>query len=92
MPSGSADTMSDAIALSSPSGRMSKRARAVAEERLRVALFGENGLQRMECPQESERDNLLRRAKELRGLAERGMKPRAYLKESQRLELLAANL
>jgi hypothetical protein len=84
--------MVDAIALSSPSGSMSNRARAAAQERLRVALFGAEGLQRAECPQESERDNLLRRAKELRGLAERGMKPQAYLKESQRLELLAANL
>jgi hypothetical protein len=89
MPSRSADTMSDAIAMSSPSGRMSKRARAAAEERLRVALFGEHGLQRMECPQEAERDNLLRRAKQLRGLADRGMKPRAYLKGAQKLEALA---
>ena len=36
----SADTMTDAIALSSPSGRMSKRARKAAEQRLCVALFG----------------------------------------------------
>jgi hypothetical protein len=36
----SADTMVDAIALSSPSGRMSKRARKAAEERLANALFG----------------------------------------------------
>lgn len=34
------DTMSDAIALSSPSGRMSKRARKAATDRLAVALFG----------------------------------------------------
>lgn len=35
-----ADTMTDAIALSSPSGRMSKRARKAAEQRLCMALFG----------------------------------------------------
>ena len=34
------DTMSDAIALSSPSGRMSKRARKAAQDRITMALFG----------------------------------------------------
>ena len=36
----SANTMSDAIALSSPSGHMSKRSRKAAEQRLCMALFG----------------------------------------------------
>ena len=34
-----ANTMSEAIALSSPSGRLSKRARKAAESRLSAALF-----------------------------------------------------
>ena len=40
----SQDTMVEAIALSSPSGRMSRRARKAADERLRLALFGPDGL------------------------------------------------
>lgn len=39
----SADTMSQAIALSSPSGRMSKRARCAAEQRLAKELFDDLG-------------------------------------------------
>lgn len=38
-PRRSADSMSEAIALSSPSGRMSKRARKAAEERLSKMLW-----------------------------------------------------
>ncbi len=44
LPTRTADTMSDAIAMSSPNGRMSKRAKAAATERLRVSLFGKEGL------------------------------------------------
>lgn len=83
------DTMSDAIALGSPSGKMSKRAREEAQKRLSVALFGPDGLKAPSCAPEPEKDKLLRRAAELRKLAEGGMKPRKYLKEAKRLEALA---
>lgn len=78
--------MVDAIALSSPSGRMSKRARAAAIERLRVKLFGQQGLKRVECSQPDEKSRLLRDAAQLRELAARGMKPRAYVRHAEELE------
>src|SRR4051812_8870771 len=40
------DTMSEAIAMSSPSGRTSQRARDAATKRLGEALFGPGGLQK----------------------------------------------
>ena len=80
LPERSGDTMSEAIALSSPSGRMSQRARAAATRRLAVALFGPDGLAAPRVAQPDEVTALRRRAAELRGLAERGMKPRAYLR------------
>lgn len=87
-------TMGDAIALSSPSGRMSKRARAGAQERLRQDLFGPNGLQRpTQHPQQpSEREKLLQHAARLRDLAARGMRPRAFVREAEALERQAAEL
>lgn len=69
----------------SPSGHVSKRARQAALERARQTLFPE-GLPAPSCPQPTERDRLLRQAKELRDLAERGMHPRKYRKEADRLE------
>jgi len=48
LPPRTADTMSDAIALSSPSGKMSKRQRALAEKRLSEKLFGPGGLKKQE--------------------------------------------
>lgn len=78
--------------LTSPSGKMSKRARKAAQERNRVILFGPNGLSKPKCPQPTEKETLLRRAAELRELANRGMKPRAYKKEADRLEAMAKNL
>lgn len=80
------DTMVDAIALSSPSGRMSKRARKAAERRLSVMLFGEHGLAYPSCPQPEKRTQLLRQAAELRALADRGMKVRAYRRKAEQLE------
>ena len=75
LPDRTSDTMVDALALSSPSGRMSGRARKAAVKRLSVALFGPAGLAPPERPQEDPRDALLRRARELRELAARGMSP-----------------
>ena len=80
----------DAIALGAPTaGRMSKQARKAAIERLRVELFGQDGMTITTCPQPSERDALLAQAKGLRDLAARGMSPRKYNKEADRLESLA---
>ena len=89
LPERSLDTMSEAIAMSSPSGKMSKRARAAANERLRVQLFGEEGLAGPTVKQPSEVVRLRRQAKNLRDLATRGMKPRAHLKEAIKLETRA---
>lgn len=89
-----ADTMSEAIALSSPSGKMSKRAREAAHKRF-VEMLWPGGCRSEDIygephsqPTESER--LLAQAARLRELAARGMKPRAYIKEAERLESLVS--
>jgi len=92
LPERTASTMSDAIALSSPSGSMSKTARRAANERLRVALFGESGLQQAPVPQPAEKQRLLQQARELRDLASRGMKTKAYNRKAEELEAQAAAL
>ena len=89
---GGNDTMVEAISLTSPSGKMSKRARDAAEERLRVSIFGEKGLEGPKVKQPEKVDTLRRQAKELRALAERGMKPRAYRKKADELEAEADKL
>lgn len=92
LPSRTANTMSEAIALSSPSGRMSKRARAAAMKRLSLALFGEGGVPRALPKQPSERERLLRHAATLRDLAARGMSVRKFTREADALERQAAEL
>jgi hypothetical protein len=96
LPERTLDTMSDAIALSSPSGRMSKRARKAAEDRLRQSLFGDSSCTREDiqgtAPQPSERNKLLAQAGRLRELASRGMCVRKYTKEADRLEALAKEM
>jgi hypothetical protein len=54
-------------------------------------LFGD-GLEWTLPKQPSEVERLRRQAAELRGLAERGMKPRAYRKTADALELRAQEL
>jgi hypothetical protein len=71
---------------------MSKAALARAQERVRVQLFGKGGLRRASAAQPARRDALLRQAAELRGLAQRGLKPRAYLRRAAQLEDEAAKL
>lgn len=92
LPSRSFNTMSEAIALSSLSGRMSERARIAAQKRLSIALFGPAGLQKPEPRQPDEKERLLQEAANLRELAARGMKPRAFIKQAKNLERLAATL
>lgn len=92
LPPRTLDTMSEAVALSSPNGRMSKRSREAANQRLGVALFGPNGMPAPQVKQPSEVVRLRREAGVLRDLASRGMKPRAYAKEAKRLEEEAMKL
>ena len=92
LPPRTADTMSEAIAMSSPSGRMSVRARDAAQKRMSLALFGPGGLQRPTCPQPTEAECLLREAAQCRNLAARGMRPRAFIKQAIACEARAAAL
>lgn len=82
---------SDALAIASPSGNMSKAGLKRAQERVRQHLFGE-GLERAGPIIRPEKEALMQQAKELRELAERGMKPRAYKKKAEELEALAASM
>jgi hypothetical protein len=97
-PHRTADTMSEAIALSSPSGRMSGRARRAAQKRLSVALFGPTGLTReqltgVQPPTNAQQATRKREyAQFLRGLAAGGMKPRAHIREAMKLEAEANEL
>lgn len=86
LPRRTSDTMSEAIALSSPNGRMSKRARKAANDRLAKMLFGDGLSLKCATPQPSEKERLLRQAKTLRDLADRGMSTRKFTKEAERLE------
>lgn len=93
LPPRNANTMSDAIALSSPSGRMSKRARKAAEKLLDKALFGDGcGNLKGHAPKVLESVRLRRTAQELRELAARGMCPRKYPQKAAKLEQQAAEL
>jgi len=79
--------------LLSPSGRMSKRARAAAMKRTALELFGPGGLARPgPPPQPTQRERLLREAAQCRDFAARGLTPRALLKQAERCERLAAEL
>ena len=86
LPKRTADTMSEAIALSSPSGKMSKAARKRADKRLSVSLFGEKGLQRPTTQQPDEQTVLKRQAVQLRELAARGLSPRKNRAAAAKLE------
>jgi len=76
----------------SPSGHVSKRSKDAADERNRVALFGPGGLKGPQVEQPSEKTRLLKKAGELRDLASRGMKPRAYLAHAEKLENMAKQI
>ena len=77
--------------LLSPSGRISKRARAAALQREATRLFAGVILQ-PPIPQPTQQEQYRQQAKRLRDLSDRGMKRRAYAKEANRLETLAAEL
>ncbi len=97
LPLRTADTMSDAIALSSPSGRMSKRARNAAARKLGEALFGPGGATREELmgsgpKPPSEAEYLRQHAARLREFAARGMSPKRFRREADRADARARAL
>lgn len=93
LPPRTADTMSDAISLSSPNGRMSKRAKLAAQEALRVKLFGRQGLQRPVLTQQPNKAQKMRwRIRDLRAMAARGMSVRAFTKEADSMEAELATM
>ncbi|MFA4945906.1 MAG: LPD1 domain-containing protein, partial [Lentisphaeria bacterium] len=92
LPARTLDTMSDAIALGSPSGRQSQASQQAAQARLGEALFGPGGLKAPQQAQPSTQEVLRRQAKGLRDLAARGVGPRKHLKEAERLEGMAEEL
>jgi len=49
-------------------------------------------LPKPQAKQPAEKERMLQQAKELRGLAERGMKPRAYMKRAEELERQASSI
>lgn len=86
------DTMSEAIALSSPSGKMSKRAKKRALQRLSKALDEAYGPIPERKPIIRKAEHYLSAAKNLREMAAKGFRPRAHIKEAERLESLAREL
>ena len=89
LPARTGATMGEAIAMSSPSGSMSKRSKKAATERLSKSLFGEGGLKKPEpkIPTgEEAKEKDLKFAKQLRELAAQGMGPRKHIKEAEKLE------
>lgn len=86
LPPRTANTMSDAIALSSPSGRMSKRARREAEKRLFRDLFGDGSCLRPQLPKQDKAAQLRRSAKDLRDLAARGMSTGKFNRAADKME------
>lgn len=72
----------------SPNGRVSKRSREAAMERVRKELFADiEDPQIFKPPTNAEKALSLRRtAENLRQLAARGMKPKAYVKAAAKLE------
>lgn len=74
---------------------MSKRARAAANKRENARLFPPGFWDFMKPQAETpaqHKERLLHQARELRGLAERGMHPRSYRKRAEELELEARSL
>lgn len=66
---------------------MSGRAKATAQEALRVSLFGKDGWQPAPIAQPSRADKLRWRIRDLRAWAERGMSKRAFTREADALQV-----
>lgn len=78
--------------LLSPSGRVSKRARAAAMRREAAKLFDGVDLRSRDPPQPPRWEVMRRQAAELRVLASRGMGPKKFPKLADRLEAEADHL
>jgi len=76
----------------SPSGHISKQARATYIKRLSIELFGQDGLQSTKPTQPSERETLLRNAAMWRDLASRGMSIRKFIKQAEAAEAKASTI
>jgi len=76
----------------SPSGKVSKRFREQTDKKAAEAIFGPGGMKAPQVKQPTEQEALRQQAGELRDLASRGMKPRAYKKKADELEARAAML
>ena len=70
----------------SPSGKVSKRARRAALAREHSRLFPPGFWDKPECTNTDRAKTLRLSAQNLRELAARGMKPKSYLREADRLE------
>lgn len=92
LPPRTLDTMSDAIALGSPSGKQSQASQQAAQARLGEALFGPGGLKAPQQAQPAKQEVLRRQAADLRKLAAQGVQPRKHLKAAERLEGMAEEL
>lgn len=90
LPARTADTMSEAIAIASPNGRTSKRAKDAAVARLSLALFGPDGMPEPSCAQPTRAERLRREAADLRDYAARvasyGHRASKFLKAAAKLE------
>ena len=76
--------------LLSPSGRVSARAEAAAKARATEELFGPGGMKAPGLPEQPTQAAALRQqAQQLRNLAARGMKPKAYNAKAAQLEAQA---
>jgi hypothetical protein len=73
----------------SPSGHVSRRSERLAKAEARRVLFPD-GFPEPIRPMVSERESLLRNAAQLRELAARGMKPRAFIRQAEMLEARAS--
>lgn len=85
LPKPTSSTMSEAIAMSSPNGRMSKRAKDRTTKRLGKALFGDWTPGVRHEPKIAKRISDLYHVLRLMELVNRGMKPRKYPKEIDRI-------
>ena len=96
LPERKADTMSEAIAIASPSGRMSKRAKAAADKRLSQALFGPVCTRDMICginhKPASRAARKRREAQQARQLASWGQSPRKLARFAEQCDAEAVAL
>jgi hypothetical protein len=85
LPKRNADTMSDAIALTSPDGKISETAKNRATKRLGNALFGNYTPEIRHAPETAHKLRELRHACRMMDMANRYPRSRKYKKEAERI-------